>query len=43
LDAARAALLAFGGGVEVLAPEPLRRSLLDYAEQITMVYEKCQK
>ncbi len=43
LDAARAALLAFGGGIEVLTPEPLRRSLLDYAEQIAMVYGKCQK
>lgn len=38
LEAARAALLACGGGVEVLAPEPLRRSLWDYAEQIAARY-----
>jgi len=38
LDAARAALLALGRGVEVIAPEPLRRSLLDYAEQIVALY-----
>lgn len=40
LEAARAALLALGGGVEVLAPESLRRSVLDYAEQITGVYAR---
>lgn len=38
LEAARTALLALGGGVEVLAPEALRRSVLDYAEQIVGVY-----
>lgn len=40
LEAARGALLALGGGVEVLAPEALRRSVLDYAEQITGVYTR---
>ncbi len=38
LESARAALLALGRGVEVIAPEPLRRSLLDYAEQIVALY-----
>lgn len=38
LEAARAAVLAWGGGVEVLAPEPLRRSVWDYAEQIVARY-----
>lgn len=38
LDGARSALLPLGCGVEVLAPEPLRRSLLDYAEQIVALY-----
>jgi predicted DNA-binding transcriptional regulator YafY len=34
LEAARARLLGFGRGVEVLEPWALRRSILDYAEQI---------
>ena len=38
LDAARAALLSLGRAVEVVRPEPLRRSLLDYAEQIVALY-----
>lgn len=38
LEAARARLLAFGRGVEVLAPYALRRSLVDYAEQIVALY-----
>lgn len=38
LESARAALLALGRGVEVIEPEPLRRSLLDYAEQIVALY-----
>ena len=38
LETARAVMLALGGGVEVLAPEALRRSVLDYAEQIVGVY-----
>lgn len=35
---ARARVLALGGAVEVVAPEPLRRSVADYAEQITRRY-----
>lgn len=38
LEAARAGILACGGGVEVLSPEPLRRSVWDYAEQIVGRY-----
>jgi len=38
LEAARAALLTLGGGVEVLTPEPLRCSVQDYAAQIVQVY-----
>ncbi len=38
LESARAALLTLGRGVEVIEPEPLRRSLLDYAEQIVALY-----
>ncbi len=38
LESARAALLALGSSIEVLAPEPLRRSILDYAEQIAGRY-----
>lgn len=37
-DAARASVLALGGAVEVMAPEPLRRSVLDYAEQVVQRY-----
>jgi predicted DNA-binding transcriptional regulator YafY len=39
-EAARAALLACGRAMEVLAPEPLRRSLLDYALQIVDLYQR---
>lgn len=35
---ARARVLALGRAVEVVAPEPLRRSLIDYAEQILARY-----
>lgn len=35
---ARERLLGFGGAVEVLAPEPLRLSLIDYAQQILKRY-----
>ncbi len=38
LEAARARILGFGRGVEVLAPYALRRSILDYAEQIAALY-----
>lgn len=38
-EAARRALLAFGGALEVLEPEALRLSLADYARQILARYE----
>lgn len=38
LETARSRLLGLGGAVEVLAPEPLRFSLLDHARQIIKVY-----
>lgn len=38
-ESARSHLLALGRAVEVLAPEPLRLSLLDYARQIAKLYE----
>jgi predicted DNA-binding transcriptional regulator YafY len=37
-EAARSRVLGFGRGVEVLAPEPLRLSVLDYAQQIVDLY-----
>jgi predicted DNA-binding transcriptional regulator YafY len=37
-DAARARILALGGAVEVVSPEPLRRSVIDHAEQICARY-----
>jgi predicted DNA-binding transcriptional regulator YafY len=37
-EAARDHLLAFGRGVEVIEPYPLRRSVLDFAEQIVALY-----
>ncbi len=37
-EAARDRILGFGRGVEVLEPLQLRRSILDYAEQITSLY-----
>lgn len=43
LETARAAVLACGGGVEVLAPEPLRRSVWDYAEQIVARYREARR
>jgi len=36
---ARSRLLGLGGAVEVLEPEPLRRSLVDFAEQIVKFYK----
>jgi predicted DNA-binding transcriptional regulator YafY len=39
LWAARDRLLDFGGAVEVLEPEPLRLSMVDYAQQILNRYE----
>ncbi len=40
LEVARARLLGFGRGVEVLAPYALRRSIQDYAEQIVALYTR---
>lgn len=40
LYAARDRLLALGGGVEVLEPEALRKSVEDFAGQILRVYQK---
>jgi predicted DNA-binding transcriptional regulator YafY len=37
-EVARERILGFGRGVEVLEPRPLRRSVLDYAEQIVALY-----
>jgi predicted DNA-binding transcriptional regulator YafY len=37
-EAARARVLALGGAVEVIGPEPLRRSVADFAEQIARRY-----
>jgi predicted DNA-binding transcriptional regulator YafY len=38
LEAARAQLLGLGGAVEVLAPEPLRRSIADFGAQVVARY-----
>jgi hypothetical protein len=35
---ARTRLLGLGRAVEVLSPEPLRKSLIDFAEQIVDFY-----
>ncbi len=40
LEAARSRLLDFGRAVEVLAPDPLRLSLLDLAEQVVAFYKE---
>jgi len=37
-EAARERILGFGRGIEVLEPRALRRSVLDYAEQIVALY-----
>ena len=37
-QAARERILGFGGAVEVLEPEPLRKSVIDYAMQIVAFY-----
>ena len=39
LEAAREKILGFGRAVEVLEPEPLRRSVVDFAQQIINLYE----
>jgi predicted DNA-binding transcriptional regulator YafY len=36
--AARERILSFGGAVEVLEPEPLRKSIIDFAMQIVAFY-----
>jgi predicted DNA-binding transcriptional regulator YafY len=38
LEAARTQLLSYGRAVEVLGPQPLRNSVLDYATQIVALY-----
>ena len=38
--AARERILGFGGAVEVLEPEPLRKSVIDYATQIVTFYSR---
>jgi predicted DNA-binding transcriptional regulator YafY len=38
LETARDRLLDYGGGVEVLEPQALRKSILDYARQIVALY-----
>ncbi|MGD2252895.1 MAG: WYL domain-containing protein [Anaerolineales bacterium] len=40
LGSARARILGFGRGVEVVEPEALRRSVIDFAEQIVSLYTK---
>ena len=42
-DSARARLLSLGRAVEVLEPWPLRRSVLDYAEQIVALYAQGER
>jgi len=39
LEDARARCLSLGYAIEVLEPEALRKSVIDYAEQIRRVYE----
>ena len=40
LEDARARILSFGSAVEVLEPKALRKSLADYAVQISRLYEQ---
>jgi predicted DNA-binding transcriptional regulator YafY len=39
-EEARTKLLGLGAGVEIVTPEALRRSLLDYAQQVVMLYTR---
>jgi predicted DNA-binding transcriptional regulator YafY len=39
-ETARTRLLGLGRAVEVLEPEPLRKSIIDYAEQIQTLYQE---
>jgi predicted DNA-binding transcriptional regulator YafY len=41
-EAARTRLLGFGRAVEVLEPEPLRKSVIDFAQQISNFYSQTQ-
>ena len=38
LEAARERILGFGRAVEVLEPQPLRKSIVDFATQIVTFY-----
>ncbi len=40
LEEARTKLLGLGAGVEIVTPEALRHSLLDYAQQVVMLYTR---
>jgi predicted DNA-binding transcriptional regulator YafY len=40
LEEARTKLLGLGAGVEVMTPVALRRSLLDYAQQVVNRYSR---
>jgi len=42
LEEARRTLMAFGGAVQVVHPEPLRRSIIDFAEQIAQTYSQIE-
>ena len=37
-ESARERILGFGRAIEVLEPEPLRKSVIDYAQQILLFY-----
>jgi predicted DNA-binding transcriptional regulator YafY len=39
-EEARTKLLGLGAGVEIVTPKALRRSLLDYAQQVVMLYSR---
>lgn len=43
LEAARERILSFGGAAEVLEPEALRCSVIDYAEQISRFYREASR
>jgi len=39
---ARTRLLGLGRAVEVLEPEPLRKSMIDFAEQVVRLYQQAR-
>jgi len=39
-EEARSTLLGFGGAIEVISPEALRRSIADFGEQISLIYRE---